>query len=283
MTMASRCPKDGANLYDPSASLYLEKEAEFGYVVFNRTDKKNAVSMDMWRRLPDCVKALDQDADVKVIILKSAAAGVFCAGADIAEFTAIAKDEALCEEQRLAIRVGQRSLARCHKPTIAMIDGPCVGAGCGISLHCDFRYASERATFGITPAKLGLVYPLNDTKHLVDLVGPSFAKEILFSARLFSAEEALKMGLVNHIFTSEQLEVEVANFASKLASVSQYALVGIKKTIQCILDGQVDDDFVTSKWFTDAYQAPDHKEGVQAFLEKRKPDFTWAYGPEEHD
>lgn len=263
------------DFYDQSAPVYLEKKDGIGRLVLNRPDKRNAVNLDMWARLPVYLKALDADKDVRVVLVTSSRAGVFCAGADISEFEEIATNAEKRELQRVSIRDGQRTLARLGKPTIAMINGPCVGAGCGISLHCDFRFAAAGSRFGITPAKLGIVYPLNDTKHLVDLVGPSNAKRILFTAGLIDGEKALSMGLIDELFSADALEQETLAFAAQMVGVSQYSLRGMKKTIRRIVDGQVDDDAVTSKWFTDAHTGEDYRAGVKAFMAKEKPKFTW--------
>ncbi|WND02862.1 enoyl-CoA hydratase/isomerase family protein [Temperatibacter marinus] len=264
-----------SDFFDQSNPLYLTVDAGIGTLVLNRPHKKNAINMETWDHMPAYIAALENNPEVRVVVVMSSTEGSFCAGADISEFADIALDADLRERQRVGIREGQRRLARLKKPTIAMIDGPCIGAGCGLSIHCDFRIASLRSKFGITPAKLGLIYPLNDTKHLVDLVGPSHAKKILFTAGIFSAEEALRMGLVDEVVQVEDLELAVKAFAASMVPVSQYSLRGIKKSIQRILDGQADDDDTTSKWFTDAHTSSDYKEGVDAFMAKRKPKFTW--------
>lgn len=270
-----------SDIFDAQSHVYASVEGAIGRIVLNRPNKKNAMSYDMWRRVAEAVRALDATPDVRVIVLCSSTHGSFSAGADLVELEKIAKDPERREANRQAIREAQRSLARAAKPTIAQISGPCVGGGCGLAIHCDFRFAAEGARFGITPAKIGLVYPLNDTKQLMDLVGASKAKSMLFTARLVDAGEALSMGLIDKRLAPDDLEKEVRVFADHMASLSQFSLYGIKRTMQHILDGQVDEDANSEALFLDAHEGVDAIEGVQAFLEKRKPRFTWSPSSED--
>jgi len=254
----------------------IRKEGVFGYLLLNRTAKKNALSEAMWRAIPEAVMALDEDPDVRVIIVTSADEGAFSAGADIAELAEIAKSKARQESNRLAIREAQRTLARAAKPTIAMIWGACMGGGCGLAIHCDMRFAAPAARFAITPAKLGIVYPLNDTKQLIDLIGPAKAKSMLFTGRVLAAEEAEAIGLVDQVVDAANLRQHVTDFAGQIASVSQFSVREMKKFIQRVLDGQCDDDAETAEIFRAAQEGEDASEGIRAFIEKRKPDFTWT-------
>ncbi|GHF23519.1 enoyl-CoA hydratase [Kordiimonas sediminis] len=260
---------------DRSHSVYIEKADGIGRLVLNRPDKFNAMSYAMWRAIPEAAKLLDTDPDVRVIVVCSSSDKAFSAGADIKELEEFSQDEVKREKNRVAIRQAQRILARTEKPTIAEVPGACIGGGCGLAIHCDMRIASSQATFGITPARLGIVYPLNDTRQLIELVGPSAAKHILFTGRIFAAEEALQIGLVDQVVEPDLLPDTVRDLASNMASVSQYSVRGIKKVIRRILDGQLDDDAETAKIFTDAHNGMDAREGVAAFREKRPPNFRW--------
>ena len=266
-----------SDIFDEKAAVFARMEGAIGRVVLNRPEKKNAMSMVMWQRVAQAVAALDATAEVRVIVLCSSKEGSFSAGADLGELVQIARDAALREENRVAIRNAQRALARAAKPTIAEISGPCIGGGCGLAIHCDFRFASEGARLGITPAKIGLIYPLNDTKTLMDLVGARHAKSLLFTARHVMAKEALAIGLIDRLVTLGQLSGEVEAFAGHMASLSQYSLVGIKDTMLRILDGQLDDDTASETLFLDAHDGQDAKEGIAAFLEKRAAQFNWTY------
>lgn len=263
------------DIFDQSAPVYAQVSGVVGRIVLNRPQKRNAMSEAMWSAIPEAVHALERASDVRVIVLCSSQPQAFSAGADISELEVISKNTSRRESNRQAIRNAQRTLARTAKPTIAEISGPCVGGGCGLAIHCDFRLASDTAKFGITPAKLGIIYPLNDTKQLMDLVGVSKAKSLLFTGRIIEASEALAMGLIDEVFQYAELSEQVKKLANQLAAVSQYSLQGMKRSMQRILDGQVDDDPVTAQEFTEAHEGEDAQEGVRAFLEKRPPVFTW--------
>ncbi len=161
----------------------------------------------------------------------------------------------------------QSELARVNLPTVAFIDGDCIGGGCGLALACDIRVATKRARFGITPGKLGLVYPLHDVKLLVDLVGPGQAKRILYTAELIDAEEALRIGLIEFLAESADDLIE------KILANSTFSAVENKRFVRRVLDGQYEDDSETLGIFAAAFTREDFAEGSRAFVEKRKPKF----------
>ena len=233
----------------------------------DRGDKRNAFNQAMWDQLPVLVQQAMADPAVRLLTIASAQPGIFCAGADIAELLANKDDATWLAANQTAINRAQHVLARAEKPVIAFIDGDCVGGGCGIGLAADIRIATPRARLGITPAKLGLVYPLHDTKLLVDLVGPGQAKRMLYTGMLLNADEALRIGLVDEIADSPgHLEDLIA--ANSLHSTSQ-----MKRFVRRVLDGQAGDDAVTLAAFADAFAGPDFMEGSSAFVAKRKPRF----------
>lgn len=252
-------------------SVHLEKQGAIAHLLIDRAAKRNAFTQGMWEALPELLADAMADEAVKVVILRSAGAGTFCAGADIAEFGAGALDPEWRAKNQEAIRRAQHELARAEKPVIAAIDGDCVGGGCGLAIACDLRVASSRARFGITPAKLGLVYSLHDTKLLVDLVGPAQAKRILFTAQLLPAEEAQRIGLIE-ILDEDCVSAAIA-LADTIAAASSHSVRNTKKIVRRILDGQADDDAETHALFGSAFMGEDFKEGVSAFLEKRKAVF----------
>jgi enoyl-CoA hydratase/carnithine racemase len=248
-------------------TLRLETSGRVARLLIDRVHKRNAFDQAMWLQLPLLLERALADDAVRVIMLQSAEPGVFCAGADIAELSANADNADWHAANQAAINAAQYALTRAARPVIAMIDGDCIGGGCGLALACDIRVATARARFGITPAKLGLVYPLHDTKLLVDLVGPAKAKEILFTGALIDAEEAQRIGLINRIADNADDLIET------MLSTSGHSQRESKAMIRRILDGQAEDDADSFARFAEAFTRADFREGVAAFLQKRKANF----------
>jgi enoyl-CoA hydratase/carnithine racemase len=248
-------------------TLRLERDGPIGRILIDRPEKRNAFNQAMWEQFPKLLGAALIDRAIRVLVVQSATPGMFCAGADIGELMAHKDNASWRAANQDAINRTQHELTRFAKPTIAMIDGDCVGGGCGIALACDMRMATARSRLGITPAKLGLVYPLHDTKLLIDLVGPGQAKKMLFTGELMSAEEALRVGLI------EVLGDEAETLAHQIAANSAHSTHEIKGIVRRILDGQANDDADSKRVFADAFTKPDFAEGTSAFAEKRKPEF----------
>ena len=253
-------------------TLRLEKDGKFAHLLIDRPEKRNAFTQEMWELFPELLADAMADDEVRVLLVHpSAKNSAFCAGADIAEFGAGSTDPEWRAKNQAAINQTQHDLAQAPKPTIAIIDGDCIGGGCGIALACDVRIAGPEARFGITPAKLGLVYPLHDTKLLVDAVGPSQAKRILFSGQILGAQEAERIGLITQLVDDPYAEANV--LGETIASVSSHSQKMSKQIIQRILEGQADDDAESAALFDAAFESDDFREGVSAFLAKRKPEF----------
>ena len=252
-------------------SLRLERDGAIARLLIDRADRRNAMTQAMWEALPHLVADAMADADIRVLILASATPGLFCAGADINEFAACSGNADWRAANQAAIRSTQYALAHADKPVIAAIDGDCVGGGCGLAIACDLRIAAPTARLGITPAKLGIVYSLFDTRLLVDLVGPARAKRILFTGALHDAEAALAIGLVDEIAADPLAAADA--LAREIAANAQHSVRASKAMVRRILDGQADDDMVTLEMFRDAFTYPEFAEGVAAFREKRKPPF----------
>ncbi len=249
-------------------TLRLEVQAGIARLILDRALKRNALTTEMFEAIPDLIAQAEAKKHVKVIVVQSARGGLFCAGADIAELAANAHDDAWCAANQRAINAAQQRLARAERPTIAFVDGECIGGGCGLALACDLRVATVRARFGVTPAKLGLVYPFHDTKLLVDLIGPGAAKRLLFTGDLIDPAEALRIGLIDMIADSPD------DLAAAIAVNAPSSLLHTKAMIRRILDGQSEDDAATLALFADAFHGADFAEGVSAFLEKRPPEFN---------
>ncbi|MBD3931220.1 enoyl-CoA hydratase/isomerase family protein [Streptomyces chumphonensis] len=225
--------------------------------------KRNAMTAAMWRELPPLLDDLAADAAVRAVVLTGSGA-TFCAGADIASLRG---DSA---PQGLALAAEER-LAAFPKPTLAVVRGFCVGGGCQLAVACDLRFAAEGARFGITPAKLGIVYPAPSTRRLVELVGPSAAKHLLFSAELIGTDRALRTGLVDEVLPEEGLDARVTEFTRALTRRSQLTQAAAKE----FAAGPARPDRVRY-WSGQAASGTEAQEGVAAFLERRAPVFTWS-------
>lgn len=239
----------------------------------NQPDKRNAISQDMWHAFPEICAAVGADAEIKVLVLRGAGGRAFSAGADISEFATVYADAESARRANDAIRLAQARLRVIARPTIAMIDGVCIGGGLGIALACDFRFAVPTAKFAITPAKLGLAYSFHDTAQLVEKVGPVRAKDILFSARSLEAGEAFSIGLIDRIHAPEALLEAVTRYAEDLAELSQTSIRTAKAVVNGISDILADRAGHYSSLVDASFDGPDFQEGYRAFLEKRSPKF----------
>ncbi len=257
-------------------AIYLEKDGPIGWLVLNQPDKRNALSQAMWDAMPALLQQADDDADIRVLVVRGVDHKAFAAGADISEFETVHASPETSQAYNRIVQKAERDLSRFPKPTIAMVQGPCVGGGCGIAVACDLRFADETSRFGIPPAKLGLVYNLHDTKLVVDKIGPARAMDMLYTGRLVGAEEALRIGLTDRLFKPDEIEAETRAYCEILSEVSQFSVRATKKIVRMILDGIPEDTEETLKMFDDAFRGEDYREGRSAFMEKRKARFTYS-------
>ncbi|MFD4820514.1 enoyl-CoA hydratase-related protein [Peribacillus butanolivorans] len=256
--------------------LYLQIEGNIAFINFNRPGKRNALSYEMWTKIPDLIEECEKNSQVKVIIFKGVDHSAFSAGADISEFKTLRYTAEGADKYNRATMVAEKAIMDVSKPTIAMIQGFCVGGGCEIAVACDFRFSDENGRLGITPAKLGLVYNTPGTKNVVDLVGPAKAKDILYTGRLLDAEEAFRIGLVDRIFSSDSIEKETLDYAKLICKNAQLSVRGSKKIINEVLMGATKDSQGTAQLVIDSFVSEDYREGVHSFLEKRKPNFKYS-------
>jgi enoyl-CoA hydratase/carnithine racemase len=257
-------------------NVFLKINDNIGTIYIDRPEKRNALTYKMWVDLIHLVEQCEDNPQVKIIVFRSSSPVAFSAGADIGEFQTIRYTAEGAERYNEMTMVLEERITQCLKPSIAMIQGFCVGGGCEIAVACDFRFSDATGKFGITPAKLGLLYNTPGTKNIVDLVGPSKAKDILFTGRLIDAEEALRIGLIDRIIESSQLEQETYDYARLIAGNAQFAVRGSKRVINEVLRGAVKDSEEVSQLVIDSFTSTDYQEGVTAFLEKRKPNFTYS-------
>ena len=252
--------------------IQLERHGATAHLVLNRPEKRNAVTEAMWAAIPGLLAEAEADPGVRLLVVRGEG-GAFAAGADISEFETVYATPERAAAYSRAIAAALDGLAGFPKPTLAAIEGACVGGGCGIALACDLRFAAGGSKFGITPGKLGLVYTLNDTRRLVDAVGISAAKDILFTGRLIEGEEALGLGLIDRLVEPDALDGAVEDYAGLIAAASGRSARVTKAIMARIIAGQTEEDAATRAMFLEAFQGADFQEGYRAFLEKRKPAF----------
>ena len=244
-------------------------------ITINRPEKRNAMSLDMWRMMVKYVEEATHDRSVIAIVLRGVDQTAFAAGADIEEMFHIAASQDAAWELMNAVHYAERSLSDCPKPSIAMISGICVGGGVELALGCDLRFAARNSKFAIPPAKLGLVYSLSSTKRLIQLVGLGRARDLLYSARTFDSFEALDIGFVERVFDDANLERETIAYVQTLAQRSQYSIRAAKFVSAAAVAGGSDDDESIRRVRGEAFSGEDVKEGLRAFSEKRSPSFNW--------
>jgi enoyl-CoA hydratase/carnithine racemase len=254
--------------------MIAEKDGAIGWITFNNPARRNAVSMAMWEALSDIVRDFANDNAIRVIVLKGAGDKAFVSGADISEFEEKRSSPETARAYNLVSGKANEDLKLVGKPTIAMIHGFCIGGGVSVAMGCDLRIASDNSTFGVPAAKLGLGYEFDGVKKLVDVVGPSFAKEIFFTARQFGAQEALAMGLVNRMLPDPELEPYVRDIASSIAANAPLTVGSIKTIVDEVVKDESARDMARCREVIDrCFASEDYVEGRTAFMQKRKPIF----------
>lgn len=251
-----------------------EKDGAIGWMIFNQPEKHNAVSYEMWAAVPEILEDFAADDNIRVVVLKGAGERAFISGADISQFEKNRSSEETIAIYNAATEKASKTLETLEKPTIAMINGYCIGGGCSVAISCDLRIASENSTFAIPAAKLGLGYGYSGVKKLVNLVGPSFTKEIFYTARQFSAEEARIMGFVNRVVPGEQLDSYVREVAGTIGGNAPMTMRTLKATVaEAVKDADKRDLDKIARMIDECFASEDYKEGRKAFMEKRKPEF----------
>ena len=251
------------------------KEGGVGYLIFNNPERHNAVSLEMWQAASAILTDFAADKDVRVVVLTGAGGKAFVSGADISKFEKERSSKDAIDRYNVAVDEANTAVYEFPKPTIAMIRGYCIGGGMGLALCCDLRICSDNSKFAVPAAKLGLGYPFKGIKKLVDLVGPSFAKEIFYTARQFTAAEALQMGLVNRVLPAEELEKFVKDYADTISGNAPLTVNSVKFIVgEVVKDESQRDMKKCANLVTQCFASNDYTEGRKAFMEKRKPEFT---------
>ncbi|MBS0125019.1 enoyl-CoA hydratase/isomerase family protein [Aestuariicoccus sp. KMU-90] len=257
--------------------IITEQSGDIARIIFNQPEKRNAVSLEMWEAVEEALERFAQDPSVRILILSGAGGKAFVSGADISKFESErASEEGVAKYNATTKRVYD-NLEAFPKPTIAQIDGFCIGGGVALSLSCDIRICGQGSNFAIPAAKLGLGYGYPGIKRLVDVVGPSFAKEIFFTARRFDAEEARIMGLVNRVVEDGKVAEAAEETAKMIAANAPMTVSSVKFIVGEAVKGDSTRDLDECERRVKAcFDSQDYIEGRRAFLEKRKANFVGA-------
>ena len=254
--------------------LVAEKEGSIGWIIFNNPERHNATSYEMWQALPVVLDAYVKDPGVRAIVLRGAGEKAFSAGADISQFKEKRSGVEATKVYNAAADTANQALRECTKPTIAMIRGYCIGGGTAVAVGCGIRIAADDARFGVPAAKLGLGYRFEGIKRLASIVGPSFTAEIFFTARQFTAQEALHMGLVNRVIPAGEIESYTRDYANGIAVNAPLTIAAVKRSLIELQKDPAERDLVHCQRLVDAcFASEDYREGQAAFMEKRKPQF----------
>lgn len=264
------------SIINESSSIDLSRDGNIATLTINNQDKRNAINTQMWQQLIDHCETINADSTIRVVIVTGAGDVAFSAGADIGEFKKLALEPEQLKINNRLIQRAQIQLEELQRPTIAMVRGSCFGGGCGLALACDYRMAQSNSVFAITPAKLGILFSTRDTGRLLNLAGPGLTKEMLYTGRQLQAQEALDKGIINRIFTQEELFERTQAIARDVAASSQHSIREIKQIISYLQGfGELTEEEIESR-YNAAFNLPDCQEGMAAFVGKRPPKFTWG-------
>ena len=267
-------PQNPAEKSFADGKILQHVHAGIGTVTFNNPGKRNAMSLDMWEGLGQSLVELRDDPDVRVVILTGAGDKAFVSGADISQFEKTRHNAEASEEYSKRSAAQRALLADYPKPTIACIRGFCLGGGMQVAMLADFRFASGNSQFGIPAAKLGIAYGYDGLRNLVSLVGPSWARLIMYTGMRIDAAEALRIGLVDRVLPDAELRDATLEVARAISANAPLAVKAAKITIAQVLKDPAARDFDAIRDIgTACMDSEDFREGRRAFMEKRKPVF----------
>lgn len=254
-------------------AIELQTHGPVARILIDNPARKNAFSRAMWRAVAQAVTQARAMVGLRVLVLQSAAPGCFAAGADISEFESIHQKPESSLEANAEIQAAVNALADFPLPTLALIDGPCVGGGVAIALACDIRLASSRSRFAVTPARLGLSYHPDDIRRVVRACGRAAAAELLFSGQVWSASRGLRVGLVNEVYDEPEFMPACESLIQAISSSSLDALHALKRGLDAVERADASALVASEREFEALFAMPDFIEGRNAFLQKRSAQF----------
>lgn len=255
--------------------IVAEKRGAVGWLTFNDPQRHNAVSYAMWEAIPVVLKAFGQDPEIRAVVLQGAGGKAFVSGANISQFDTLRSGEEAVQAYEVVAEAAQLALYDYDKPTLAYIQGYCIGGGLNIALCCDIRLASEGSSFAIPAGKLGLGYRLTAIRNLVTAVGPANALEIFLTAARYTAQEAKDLGLLSKVAPAEELPAVLDKMLSQIQANAPLTLRAGKRMIRQMqqLGPEVDVEGMR-RLVMECFESNDYREGRKAFAEKRAPVFT---------
>ena len=246
-----------------------------GTIIINRPDRRNALTLGMWKSIPSLMEMLDNDSQVKVVIIRGSGDKAFSAGGDISEFLELTESPEKAAAEYPIIQAALTSIEQSSKAVIAMIRGYAMGGAWVLITACDMRIGAEDVVLAIPSARIGITISYPDTLRTLRLIGPAKTKEVLFSARRLDAHEAFQWGLLNHVVPVDQLERFTYEMARTIAGNAPLSVDGAKKTVAtCMADPSLASISDGGQLAEACILSEDFQEGVQAFLEKREPRFS---------
>ena len=255
--------------------LLVEKDSYICTLTLNRPERRNAFTLELLYRLGDALRAASEDPDVRVVVVRGAGDRAFCAGMDLRGGMTVSEEEMAKKGNPLDYARG--SIVTCARPVIAMIHGAAVGAGCDLAAACDIRVAADTARMGINPVKMSSVYWPDGVQCLVNVVGVVWAKELFFSGRFVDARAAKEMGLVNHVVPLEELPARTYGLAQEIAENGPLAVSATKAMFNKLMEHRRMSDGERAEVMEligGVESSEDRREGLMAFIEKRKPNFV---------
>jgi len=256
------------------AEVRTSRENGVGTVVLSNPEKYNALNHEMWKAIPPALEDFAADPQVRVVVLEGDGDKAFVSGADISQFETQRTERSARERFGEAVEAAYLAPVRCPKPVIAKIRGICMGGGLGLAAACDVRICSTDARFRMPAARLGLGYNATGVQRFLSIIGVQNTYDIFFSARIFGAEDALRMGFALRAVAPEALDEAVAEYAQTLAGNAPLTLAALKATVNALLPDAGERDLAAANAAIRAcFDSADYKEGARAFMEKRPPRF----------
>ncbi len=255
--------------------IIAHKDGAIGHIIFNNTDKLNAISLEMWAGMGEAMARLEADAEVRVVVISGAGGKAFAAGADVSKYE---EERGAKEDQDRYAKIGEDAMQLIYKSkkvTIAAIDGFCIGGGVSVALVCDLRYCSAKSKFGQPAMRYGIGYRYSSLRRMVDIIGVGASKDMLLGGLQFDSQEAYAKGLVGRVIPDEEFQAFIDKTARSIAIGAPLTAEDVKFTLWTYLQDESKRDLDRcEELFQICYASNDYKEGIRAFAEKRKPAFT---------